>query len=250
MKRPKFCALTVLNALLLFAASTDAVDYEGLVLPVREVTIASPVEGRVEVLGAKEGDRVEKGALLVRLYAGMERLEAKRAAAGVEKREFEYKAAQNLFVENVISEDEALESRVELDLAKLTEEMAQERVSMRTMTSPISGIVVERQFEVGEMVRPAEPIIEVVDLTEVFVQFYVASDQLSEVAVGQKAIVTIPVLGSDKIFSGPVDFVDPRVDAASGLSRVRVRLQNPEWIIKAGLRANVELLAIGEKAGN
>ena len=244
MKFPKFCALT---ALLFSAAATHAAEYAGLVLPIREVTIASPVEGRVEVLGAKEGDRVEKGALLVSLYAGMERLEAKRAAAGVEKREFEYKAAKNLFDEKVISEDEALESRVELDLAKLTQEMAQERVSLRTMTSPISGIVVERQFEVGEMVRPAEPILEVVDLTEVYVQFYAAAAELSQISVGQGAAVTFPSLGLEQAFEGPVDFIDPRVDAASGLSRVRVRLQNPEGLIKAGVRARVSLVDAKEE---
>jgi len=235
-------------ALLSVLACAQASAFDALILPVRAVTIASPIEGRIEAVSVKEGDKVSEGANLVSLYAGMEALEVKRSAAAVEKREFEYKSSKNLFEEKVISEDEALESRIELDLAKLTLAMAEERVRMRQLTSPIAGVVVERLFEVGEMVRPAEPIIEVVDLTEVFVQFYVASYQLTEVAVGQDAVVTIPVLGADKTFRGPVDFIDPRVDAASGLSRVRVRLQNPDSIIKAGLRAKVELKAIDEKA--
>ncbi len=230
-----------LVALCLLASHGFAASYNGLVLPVREVTVSSLVEGRIESLKVREGDRIEKGAPLVYLFAGMEELEARRAAAAVEKREFEYKSSKNLFAERVISEDEALESRIELDLAKLTLEMAEERVAMRRLHSPISGILVERRFEEGEMVRPAEPILELVDLTEVFVQFYLESDRLQQVSVGQMASVTLPSFGADLAFAGPVDFIDPRVDAASGLSRVRVRLQNPDQVIKAGLRARVEL---------
>lgn len=240
--------MNAIRTALLFAfASAQAWAFDALILPVRAVTIASPIEGRIEAISVKEGDKVTEGAKLVSLYAGMEVLEVKRSASAVEKRTFEYKSSKNLFEENVISEDEALESRIELDLAKLTLAMAEERVRMRQLTSPIAGVVVERLFEVGEMVRPAEPIIEVVDLTEVFVQFYISPEQLSEVSVGQNAIVKIPVLGLDQTFSGPVDFIDPRVDAASGLSRGRVRLQNPQSIIKAGLRAKVELVAMDEK---
>ena len=242
--------IQIAAACLLLTGSGLASTYNGLVLPVREVTVSSLVEGRIESLSVREGDRVEKGAPLVHLFAGMEALEVRRSAAAVEKRDFEYKSSKNLFDERVISEDEALESRIELDLAKLTLEMAEERVAMRRLKSPISGIVVERLFEVGEMVRPAEPILEVVDLTEVFVQFYVESDRLAEVSVGQMAKVTLPSLGSDLVFEGPVDFIDPRVDAASGLSRVRIRLQNPDRLIKAGLRAKVDLVEVVETTEN
>lgn len=241
--RSRFFALV---AFVCLSSVATAFAYDGLVLPVKEVTIASPVEGRVEGLSVREGDQVKEGQLLVSLYAGMEELEAKRSAAAVEKREFEYAGATNLFKEKVISEDEALESRIELDLAKLTLAMAKERVALRRLHSPISGIVVERRFEVGEMVRPAEPILEVVDLTEVFVQFYVRVDELSRISVGQPASVVFPSLGVATSFEGPIVFIDPRVDAASGLSRVRVRLNNGDGLIKAGFRGRVSII---EKEG-
>lgn len=216
--------------------------YDGLVLPFREVTVGSPVEARVDELLVREGDEVEAGALLVRLYAEMEKLEAKRAQAAVEKREFEYKSSKNLFDEKVISEDEALESRIELDLAKLTHAMAEERVDLRRLKAPISGIVVERIREAGEMVRQSEPILVLVDIEQVYVQFYVRAEALSEVALGREAAVRIASLSIEEPVIGEIDFIDPRIDAASGLLRVRVRLDNPEGVIKAGVRATVELL--------
>lgn len=225
------------------SASLNAVTFDGLVIPVQEVTISSPVEARIETLSVREGDRVEVGDLLVNLYAGMEVLEAKRAAAAVEKREFEYASSKNLFEGNVISEDEALESRIELDLARLSLGIANERVAMRQLTSPISGIVVERHFEAGEIVRPSQPILEVVDLTKVYVRFYIRAEDLAIVSVGQNTEIVFPSLQLDTPIVAPVDFIDPRVDAASGLLRARVLFPNPNGLIKAGVRAHVTLQA-------
>jgi RND family efflux transporter MFP subunit len=228
----------------LVASTLTAKTYDGLLLPYREVTISSPVEGKLEALLAREGALVKKGELLARLYAGMEVLEAKRAKAAVEKREFEYKSSKNLYDEKVISEDEALQSRIELDLAKLTYEMAEERVALRQLQAPISGTVVERMREEGEMVRTGEPVLVLIDIEQVYVQFYVKATDLSEIALGREAAIRIPSLAIDEPIVGAIDFIDPRVDASSGLLRVRVRLDNADGVLKAGVRAQVELLPI------
>lgn len=234
--------LLALVSSLCVATASVADSYDGLVLPFRQVTIGSPVEARVDNLLVREGDSVEEGQLLVRLYAEMEKLEAKRAEAAVEKREFEYKSSKNLFEERVISEDEALESRIELDLAKLTYEMTKEAVSLRALKSPISGVVVERIREEGEMVQQSEPVLVLVNIDQLYVQFYVDAEWMTSLSVGRPAEVRFPTLGMNEPVQGVVDFVDPRVDAASGLLRVRVLVDNSEGTIKAGVRASVKLL--------
>ncbi|MGZ0656735.1 efflux RND transporter periplasmic adaptor subunit [Coraliomargarita sp. W4R53] len=239
----KFASLVSLGCGLV-VSTFAAKSYDGLVLPFREVTISSPVEGRLEALSVREGALVKQGELLVRLYAGMEELEAKRAKAAVEKREFEYKSSKNLYDEKVISEDEALQSRIELDLAKLTYEMAEERVNLRMLKAPISGTVVERLREEGEMVRPSEPVLVLIDIQQVYVQFYVKATDLNEIKLGREAAIRIPSLAINEPIVGAIDFIDARVDASSGLLRARVRLDNPNGVLKAGVRAQVELLPV------
>lgn len=232
------------SACLLAASVLTAVEsYEGLVLPLHEVTIGSPVETRIETLSVREGDRVAQGQLLVGLYAGMEVLEAKRAAAAVEKRSFESQSAENLYADKLISEDEVRQTRVELDLAELTLNMAEEQVALRQLKAPISGIVVERLRDAGEMVQLSEPILVLVDLHQVYLQFYVRPEALASLAIGQRAEAVFPSLGLEEPVAGVVDFIDPRVDAASGLLRVRVLIDNPDGRIKAGVRGFVNLLA-------
>lgn len=222
-------------------AALSAEVFDGLVLPFREVTVGSPVETRIDALEVREGDVVKEGDLLVRLYSGLEELEVKRAAAAVEKREFDAASSEDLYKDKLVSEDEALQARIELDLAKLMQKMAEEQVNLRRLKAPIDGVVVERLREAGDMVQLSEPIFVILDLKQVYVQFYVRAEKLSELSIGGQAEVTFPSLGQDEPVVGTIDYIDPRVDAASGLSRVRVLLQNKNGEIKVGVRALVSV---------
>jgi len=215
--------------------------YEGLVQPFQEVTISSQVQSFILEHQVREGDLVEEGDLLCRLFSRVEELEMDRARALVEKREFDYRGAQSLFEDRLISEDEALAARIELDLARLQYAIAEENVRLREMRAPISGVVVERLLETGETVRATDPVFVLVDIDRIYVLFYVGVEALSAIEPGQTAFATFPELDETVMLTGVVDFIDPRVDAASGLSRIRVLMENPERKIKAGIRARVTL---------
>lgn len=217
----------------------------GLVLPHLEVTVSSPVQSHVVKHLVREGDVVEKGDTLTELFSRIEELDMKRAQAALEKREFDYKAADNLRRDQLISEDEALESRIELDLARLQYEIAKEGVSLRQVRAPIGGIVVERLVEEGEAVRPSDPVLVIVDIDQVYVQLFVEAERLRFLSVGQEVLVGFPELDIPDLQRGHIDFIDPRVDPASGLLRVKVLVSNPEGRIKVGVRAVAEFAAPG-----
>ncbi|MDQ8186503.1 efflux RND transporter periplasmic adaptor subunit [Pelagicoccus sp. SDUM812002] len=219
----------------------SAKQYDGLALPFREVTVSSPVQGQIIEQGASEGDEVKEGDLLTRLFSRVEELQMDRAKAAREKKEFEYKGTQNLFRDKLISEDEMLDRKIELDLASLEYEIAREQFELRRIKAPISGIVVERHAEVGEMVTPNESVYIVVDIEKLYIQFYAKAEDLGSLEVGAAADVVFPDLDTERSFTGKIDFVDPRVDAASGLMRVRVLIDNPDHVVKAGLRAKIAL---------
>lgn len=216
-------------------------NFEGLVEPFREVTLSSPVQSFIEEHFVREGDHVEAGELLCRLFLRIEQLEVERSRGMIEKREFDFRGSQNLFADRLISEDEALAARIELDLARLQLEIAEENVRLREIRSPMDGIIVERLVEDGETVTATEPIFVVVNIEQVYVQFYIQAEDLRYIHVGQEAQARFPELDLDGELTGTVDFIDPRVDAASGLLRVRILVDNPDHQVKAGVRAIVTL---------
>lgn len=213
--------------------------YEGLIEPYRSVEVSSQVESIVMEMPVREGDKIEKGAVLAKLYSIPEELEVDRARAAVEMREFENRGAQNLFADNLISEDEAMEKRIELNIARIQLSQAEEEVARRRIESPISGIVVERFFEEGELVRSGDALFEIFNLEKVRLQLYLSVDEAKDLEEGEVLPITVPKLGSDWTAEGTVEFIDPRVDPASGLMRVRLELPNSDGSLKAGLRAQL-----------
>ncbi len=220
----------------------------GLVLPFLEVTVSSPVQSHVEEHLARQGDLVEEGAVLTHLFARIEELNMERTKAALEKREFDHRAAQNLFKDKLISEDEALASRIELDLARLQYEIAKENFDLRQIRSPIRGIVVERIAEIGETVKASDPMFTIVDIDQVFVQLFVEAERLRVLRHGGLVKVRFPEIGILEAREGMIDFIDPRVDPASGLLRVKVLVPNPDGAIKVGVRGVAEFSMTGLSA--
>jgi RND family efflux transporter MFP subunit len=216
--------------------------FQGLVQPFREVNLSSTVQTFITEMHVREGAVVERDDLLVELYARSEELELERIRFAVERREFENRGAQNLFAERLISEDEAMEKAIELRLSQLQYDIVSERLRLRSLRAPISGVVVERLYEVGEMVAVGEPILRLVDIATVYVSVYMTVEEARNFPAGTAVNLAFPELGSsDALLTGKVDFVDPRVDPASGLLQIRILAENPERLVKPGLRARVTL---------
>lgn len=224
--------------------AAESLRLDGLVLPFKEVVVSSPVQSSIQSIDYKEGDSVKAGAVLARLYSRIEELDMQRAKAALEKREFDFKGSKNLYTDKIISEDEALKNKIELDLARLQAEQATEFFKQRIILAPIDGLLVEQMREVGETVTATQPMFRLVNIDQVYVQFYLRSEQLGRLHVGDAAKIRCSIAaaeGGTDIFQGKVDFIDPRVDAASGLLRVRVLVPNHKHAIKPGLRAEVIL---------
>jgi RND family efflux transporter MFP subunit len=235
---------SVFVASLTLAASLHAAaprTFDGLILPYREVVVSTPVQGQIDTILVKEGDAVSAGQTLAQLTNRLESLEMERAKVVMAKKEFDNKGSKSLFDEKIISEDEALNRRSEAEIARLQHEVAVELVAQRTIKAPAAGLVVEKLRETGETVTATQPLFRLVDITQVFAQIFIRAEDLPLVEVGKTLPVRVPVLGADAVFSGTVDFIDPRVDAASGLLRVKVLIPNPAARLKAGLRAEVSL---------
>jgi len=98
---------------------------------------------------------------------------------------------------------------------------------------------VEKMREVGESVTATEPMFRLVDIDKVFVQFYLPVEDSALIKVGRELQIKCRAADQDAMFPGTVEFVDPRVDAASGLIRVKVIVDNPDHAIKPGLRAEI-----------
>ena len=242
--RPLLFAV-ILPALGAAAAALRGADLrvEGLVQPYQQVSVSGRVAGQIETIAVKEGDNVAAGQVLAQLYRAEEELEAQRTEHLVKVKEYDASGTEELAKKNMARKDEAMEKGAERDIAMLQARLAQVALERKLIKSPLAGVVVAKKKEPGEWVDPGAVIFEVVSFDRVFVQILLGFEQALPLTLGQELKVELPQLPRDNVVTGRVDFIDPRVDAASGYQRVKILLNNPDRRILPGTRAIVVLPA-------
>lgn len=226
-----------LSLLLVFPASSQEVD--GLSQPWKSVLVSSPVQEIVAEVNVREGDAVTKDQVLARLHDEKEVAELQRAEKIVEKRTFDAKAATALVAERITSREKALETDIELQLARVDVDIAKRKVEEKTVRSPLDGTVIRTLKEQGESADRVEPLFEIINIDRLFLQFYVERRTAAALKPGQQVEFWLSD-DADVRGTATVDFVSPGADPASGLFRVKLLHDNTGHTLQAGVRVTAK----------
>lgn len=231
--------LTCLLALVaLGLAPLRADDTQGLIFPKLTVQISSPiaVQEVIEAINVEEGNQVTQGQVLVQLRNAREKLQVKEFQAVVQATEFAYKGQKSLFEQRMGSKEMMVKAETEWTRSKIQLEQAEEQLKEKTVSSPISGTIVKKYKEAGESVDRGEKLVDIVNFDQVFVRFYVDPKLIMVLKEQDPITIRVPVM-NDAQFTGKINFIDPRIEASSGLFQIKVLIENPDHKIKAGMRA-------------
>jgi Cu(I)/Ag(I) efflux system membrane fusion protein len=115
---------------------------------------------------------------------------------------------------------------------------------MRTLTiiSPVSGYVVKRYTTKGMRVMAGEPLLDIADLTRVWVIAEVSEPDMGRVRPGLEARITFDGMPG-KVFTSRVDFIYPSMSPDTRTLKVRCTLPNVKGILKPQMFATVEITA-------
>lgn len=263
-----FFTLLSAAAALLSAGLAAGAEYDCMIEARQNVEIRSPVEAVIESVKVRRGDLVSKGQVLVTLESGPERAalalaqsrarmqgEIKSAEARVGIAEKKTRRAEELHKQNFTSAHARDEARAELELAveelrrardnqrlsELEAARAAEVLGLRTIRSPLEGVVVEVLLKPGEFgaISFKDPILKLAEIHPLHVEVVLPVSVYGSVRAGQRATVRpeAPVGGE---YPTTVKLVDRVVDAASGTFGVRLELRNRNFDIPAGVRCRVQ----------
>jgi multidrug efflux system membrane fusion protein len=235
-------------------------EFSGRLEAVERVDIRARVGGFITSVNFKPGSLVKKGDVLFVIDPRPFQAEANRAeAAAVSARakadlaRLELGRSERLLADKAIAQrevDEKASSLKELDAnvraAQASLEAARLNLAYTSVTSPISGRVSKAEITTGNLVDGAAVLTSVVSNKDIYASFDGDEDTYLRVArVSQKgAPVVVKVgLANEAGFphEGKLEFVDNRLDAATGSVRMRATFTNEDNTLVPGLFARVQL---------
>ena len=244
----------------LLGTPAPAAELDCLVKPQMYVDVSSPVVSVLEEILVETGDYVRKGQPLARLEASVEEARVKMAelqlanSSDIENRKVQvqfkklnHERMQELRRKNSVPQFEADKARTEyelamLELAKAREirimaranlEMERSQLALRTIRSPIDGIVVDRYAMVGESVE-GRSIMKLAQVNPLKVEMIAPTEYFGRIQRGMQAEI-YPEQPANKMFRATVSVVDKLIDPASGSFTVRMLLPNPDDRLVGGV---------------
>ncbi|MEI9924467.1 MAG: efflux RND transporter periplasmic adaptor subunit [Bradyrhizobium sp.] len=138
-----------------------------------------------------------------------------------------------------VANQDLRDAEANMRIAQLDVIRAEEVLKLRSIKSPINGVVAERSLLGGEYAYEQAPIMTIAQIDPLNVEVFVPVGLYGTISVGTEATVIgeAPVGGR---FTAKVEVIDPLIDARSGTFGIRLLLPNPNNKIPAGLRCKVE----------
>ena len=112
-----------------------------------------------------------------------------------------------------------------------------------SLPAPVSGNVISRTANPGEVIQADKEVLRIADLSSVWVMGQVYEKDLGKVVVGSGASITSDAYPG-RVFRGRVSYVDPTLDPATRTAQARIELANPGQALKIGMFVNVAFDAL------
>ena len=197
---------------------TQVVTATGKIQPEVQVKISPEVSGEIVALPVKEGQRVKRGDLLMKIKPDVYVAQREQFAAGLlqakanlTKTEAEFKRMESLYKKGLVSETEFDQARASFDgaragyaQAKASLDQAEENLKKTTILAPMDGTVSQLNSELGERVLGTSQfqgtdVMTIADLSRMESRVDVSENDVVLVSVGDTARVSVDAFGDKKI---------------------------------------------------
>lgn len=201
--------------------AVEAVYATGVIEPVHWAKVAPTIVGRIAEVARRDGAKVTKGDVLMRL----DDREAKANLAQLEARlkftREELERYQALVKRRITSQQAYERARSDHIQALAAVAAARQRLADYTLTAPLNGIVLRHDGEVGETVSAGQVLYWVGREYPLRVVAEVDEEDIPLVRLGQQALLTADAFGK-RVFAGKVAEITPKGDPINKNYRVRI----------------------------
>ncbi len=192
--------------------------------PTRQNTIGSDGAGKIVRLNFQEGDRVSAGQVLAKLDDEMLNIQLENAEINVEGQRNDDTRNSNLAKDNVISGVQQEKTKLALKSAETQVKQIKKQIKNTSIIAPFSGVVTKKMIDLGSVVGPGTPALELTDISSLKLNISVPERDILKFKIGQTVTVNADVY-ANKAFLGRVSNISVKADASHNF-KVEVLIQN------------------------
>ena len=219
---------------------TESLSLIGSLVADEMVEIKAETDGTVEEILFNEGQRVEKGQLLIRLDETKFATALAEAESNFKLSQANFERAKQLFADKLISQQEYDQTAANFDVNRALLDRRKRELKDARIYAPFSGIMGARNFSPGQVIARNTVLSWLVDLDPIKVELNVPERFLSQVQVRQTLDLKVAAFPTNR-FQGKVYFVAPSVDSNTRTTLVKAEIPNPKRELKPGMFANLDL---------
>lgn len=149
------------------------------------------------------------------------------------------------------TDEQIAAAEAQVDVAQAALEAAQLQLSKATVTAPVNGLIMASSLHVGEMAAPNIAALTLANLDEVTLTIYVPGGDLGKVSIGQSVDVRVDAF-ADRTFGGSIVHISDQAEYTPRNVRtsdertklvyaVKIKIHNPDHVLKPGLQAEADL---------
>lgn len=212
----------------------------GTILANEEVNLKSETSGKVVKILFKEGSRVKKGDLLVKINDAELQALLLRAKSAL-KLAVENEARQKKLLQTGGVSQQVYDASVnELNARKADVALYNAQIEKTEIRAPFDGIVGLRKISEGAYVTTSTDIASMQEIDPIKIDFSIPEKYASFVNINDKISFTIP--GNTQIYTGRVYAIEPKIDEATRTLHLRALCPNASKEIHPGSFADVTLI--------
>ncbi|MBL7958988.1 efflux RND transporter periplasmic adaptor subunit [bacterium] len=232
--------IIVKGRVIAYETLTNKVLATGTVIANEEVDMKSEISGRVIQILFKEGGRVSKGELLIKLNDS-------ELQAQLEKSESRKKLAESNEVrQRILFEKELLAKEVydatvnELNSVQADIALLRAQIAKTEIRAPFDGVIGLKYVSEGSYISTTTKIATLQNILAVKIDFSIPEKYVNDIL--REAEITFTISGTEKKYTGRIFAIEPKIDPATRTVAMRAICTNTDGKIFPGAFANIEVV--------
>ena len=216
----------------------DKVEALGTLKSNKNIDIMSTVTELVTKINFDDGQRVNKGDVLIEMDAAEELALRVEEQSRIDQARKQRDRLRSLFKRDAASESALDENERDLETAQARLKAIQSKIDQHILVAPFDGIVGLRNISVGALAQPGMRIVTLDDNSVMKLDFSIPEIFIATLKAGAKIQARTRVY-PDRVFEGEISSIDTRIDPVTRSVITRALLDNSDNLLKAGMLMQV-----------